>query len=177
MLIEQPDIRGVTIGQLRDAFCLLIYSSDLFMGACTFQPVSHRLVVPSSLIRPHQRFVVEYLFKLGSGTSRSCGRLDLYRFGIMNYNPWSLWEPSREDAIIIETIIRGSLNVIPVKYTEWFFCPWRLNEFLSPEGFLLSLRLIMAFSSFGMILYGGARGLFDPVLRLWIGSRLNLDQG
>lgn len=46
---------------------------------------------------------------------------DLAAFGSWIILPSVLGEPSREDDIIVETIIRSSSNVIPVRILNEFF--------------------------------------------------------
>lgn len=52
---------------------------------------------------------------------RSYSRLGSYCLLVVNYNPDLLGEHSQEEAIIAETIIRGSSNVIPVEMLKVSF--------------------------------------------------------
>lgn len=61
----------------------------------------------------------------GPYSPRSCCGLGSCCFLIMDYNPGFLGEPSWEDTIILETIIKGFSYVIRVRIPNGFFAQGR----------------------------------------------------
>lgn len=89
--------------------------------------------------------------------------------------PSLLGEPYRDDAIIVDTFIRGSLELIPISMPIGFLVHDRYTSFRFPKEFFAPLDwLVFRFLWQDLETSHCVQGLLGLVLDLGIASLLNL---
>lgn len=117
---------------------------DLFVGGLVFQPVLYSLMLLSLWIRLHQRTIADFLPNRPL-ESRSLAVV----WALVTSESWIITsclvgEPSLEDAITVETIIKGSFNVIPVRILNGLSSGGWVNLYFL-GGFSCFLKPILGF--------------------------------